>query len=97
MSRPGAWTKGQSGNPSGRKPGIDSLAEQIRKSATKKRRRELFDKMWSLAIETHDDPRVRVMAAEWLAKHGWPQEAKGVTTVITDGGKTVVRHEHIQS
>lgn len=91
------FKKGQSGNPRGRPKVGDSLAEQIRKSASKERRTKLFDRMWELAAEPHSDPHARVKAAEWLAKHGWPDEARGVTTVTTEGGKTVVKHEHVQS
>jgi hypothetical protein len=57
----------------------------------------LFDQMWALAVSAHPDPRARLAAAEWLAKHGWPDEARGVTTVTTEGGKTVVKHEHVTS
>ncbi len=87
----------QKGNTLGRgRPRLgDSLAEQIRKALTKEHRTKLFGQMMAMACEPHGDPRARVAAAEWLAKHGWPDEARGVTTVTTEGGKTIVRHEHI--
>lgn len=89
------FKKGASGNPRGRPKLGDSLAEQIRTSATKDRRAKLFDQMWLLAAEAHGDPHARIKAAEWLAKHGWPEEARGTTTVTTEGGKTIVEHKHI--
>lgn len=75
----------------------DSLAEQIRAALTPEHRAKLFDRMMAIACEPHNDPRARVAAAEWLAKHGWPDEHRGATTVTTEGGKTIVRHEHVQS
>lgn len=90
------FTKGQSGNPKGRPALGDSLAEQIRVSGTPERRGKLFDQMWALAAESHSDPNARVKAAEWLAKHGWPDETRGTTTVKSeDGGKIItVTHVH---
>ena len=91
----GGWVKGQSGNPQGRKPSGCSLAEQIQQSATPERMAKLFQHMWALVGEPHGDPRARIAAAEWVAKHGWPSEAGGKTTfkAEADGSVTVV-HEH---
>ena len=72
----GRFPKGVSGNPRGRPGRGDSLAEQIRKALTKRRRKALLDRMCDLACEPHGDTHARIKAAEWLAKHGWPDEAK---------------------
>ena len=37
---------------------------------------------------------VRIKAAESIAKHGWPDETRGQTTVTSDGGVTTVTHVH---
>jgi len=93
------WKKGQSGNPRGRLPNTDSLSELIRESATPERRQQMMQRMWALAAESHSDAHVRVKACEWLAKHGWPDESSGRTTVTMTPGEdgtsqlTVV-HEH---
>lgn len=91
-----AFQKGnQLGNRKGRPKSGDSLAEQIRKSASKERKKKLFDQMWMLASEPHSDPNARCKAAEWLAKHGWPEEARGnTTTVKAENGTVTVVHEH---
>lgn len=96
MARPGTFKPGQSGNPAGRKPLGDSLAEQIRESATGERREALMARMWVMV--TTEEPNVAIKAAEWLAKHGWPEEGRGVTTVKTDSaGNVSVIHEHLPS
>lgn len=97
MARPGTFKPGQSGNPAGRPPLGDSLAEQIRQVGTPQRRARLLESMWGIA-EGEKDLRVRIQAAEWLAKHGWPEEGRGVTTVKTDSaGNVSVIHEHLPS
>ncbi len=92
------WKKGESGNRKGRPPVNDSLAAQIRDALTPAHRKNLFIRMMAIACEPHDDPRSRVAAAEWLAKHGWPEEAKGnTTTVKAENGNVTVIHEHHES
>jgi hypothetical protein len=36
-----------------------------------------------MAIEPDTDPRVRISAMEWIAKHGWPGGTRGGTTTVT--------------
>lgn len=53
-------------------------------------------RMWVMV--TTEEPNVAIKAAEWLAKHGWPEEGRGVTTVKTDSaGNVSVIHEHLPS
>lgn len=83
----------QYGNRKGRPKLGDSLAELIRQSGSRDRRKALLDRMWADATSA-EDGHLRVKAAEWLAKHGWPEEARGTTTVKTEGGVTTVTHVH---
>jgi hypothetical protein len=90
------FVKGKSGNPKGRPPIGDSLADQIRLAGTPELRAEMLEKMWTLAAKPHDDPRSRIAACEWLARHGWPEEASGKTTVKTDkAGNITVEHTYL--
>jgi hypothetical protein len=93
MRNNGRFVKGVSGNPAGRPPG-ESLAEQIRTAGTPEIRRRMLEKMLALAADPHEDSHVRIEAAEWIAKHGWPDETRGQTTVTSDGGVTTVTHVH---
>jgi hypothetical protein len=71
------------------------LAELIRAAAGQQNRLErLIDCIWALAIEPHDDPRIRISAAEWLAKHGWPEESRGKTMVTAETGTLTIVHEY---
>lgn len=90
-----SWKKGQSGNPNGRPRCGDSLAEQIRAAGTPERRKGLLDRMWEIACAPHPDTHARIKAADWIARHGWPEEARGQTTVTTDGQVTTVTHVYI--
>jgi hypothetical protein len=54
----------------------------------------MSNKMWALAAAPHDDAHARIKACEWIAKHGWPDETRGGTTVTSDGGVTTVTHIH---
>jgi hypothetical protein len=89
------WQKGQSGNPRGRKTAGEALCEQIRRAITPEDRAKMFAQLRLLACEPHGDPHARIKAAEWIAKHGWPEEARGQTTVTTDGRTTTVTHVYI--
>lgn len=86
----------QFGNRKGRPKSGDSLAEQIRAEGDPARRKGMIGRMWDIAAEPHGDVNARVKAAEWLAKHGWPEEARGQTTVETDGKITTVTHIHVK-
>src|SRR6478672_6750152 len=89
------WKPRQSGNRNGR-PGVGrSLAELIRTAGGQQNRLgRLIDCVWALAIEPHDDPRIRISAAEWLAKHGWPEESRGKTMVTAETGPVTIVHEY---
>jgi hypothetical protein len=91
----GRFAPGTSGNPRGR-PGVgQSLAELIRTSGGEQDRlQRLVDQVWKMAIEPHTDPRVRISAMEWIAKHGWPNESRSGTTVTSSNGITTVTHIH---
>jgi hypothetical protein len=91
----GRFAPGTSGNPRGR-PGVgQSLAELIRTSGGEQDRlKRLVDQVWAMAIEPHADPRLRISAMEWIAKHGWPEESRGTTTVTADTGPVTIVHEH---
>lgn len=90
------FQKGQSGNPHGRPKLGNSLAERIRLAGEANGwDEETIAQMWTLAAKPHSDAHARIKAAEWIAKHGWPDEAKGTTTIKTDAqGNTTVTHVH---
>jgi len=54
----------------------------------------MLQKLWALAADPHEDSQVRIKAAEWIAKHGWPDETRGGTTITSEGGVTTVTHIH---
>ena len=92
----GQFAKGSSGNPNGRPP-VESPAEQIRAAGTPEIRRRMLEKLWALAADPHEDSQVRIKAAEWIAKHGWPDEDRGGMTVTNEGGTTTVVHPDIRT
>lgn len=89
------WSKGESGNRKGRPRKGESLADLIRCGATPVEKAAMVKRMWALAKDKKA-PHLAIKAAEWLAKHGWPEEARGVVSVETDdtGKVTRVIHEY---
>ena len=85
----------QLGNRAGRPRKGDSLAEAIRARFDAKKRSEAIDKIADLTTHAHDNPLARIKAFECLAKHGWPDEAKGELTLVTDDARPIrIVHEH---
>lgn len=84
------FSKGKSGNPLGRPKKGDSLAEAIRSRWASASRKKAIDAIARKA-ESGD-----TIAFQSLAKHGWPDEAKGeVNLSFPDATSVQVIHKHV--
>ena len=63
----------------------DSLAEQIRTALDPESRKTMLGNMVQRAVQVEDHERA-MKACEWIAKLGWPEEAKGWSVQIQSDG-----------
>jgi hypothetical protein len=88
------WIKGISGNPRGRPPLDQSLAECIRATFTPELRHQAVKEITDLAARPDTDPYLRLKALELLAKFGWPDESRrslSAVSINADVGPVVVQ------
>lgn len=84
------FQKGKSGNPRGRPRKGDSLAEAIRARWKPESRRKAIDAIAKKA-DTGD-----LQAFGTLAKHGWPDEAKGELSInLPEATHVQIVHKHV--
>jgi len=84
------------GNRRGRPKRGDSLRDLIQHEGGKDGKLKMVRRMWTLAGDPHDRPDIAIKASEWLAKHGWPEEAKSFEMHFPDAKAVTVIHEHVE-
>lgn len=87
------WKKGQSGNPKGRPPAGQSIAEYIRGLAGADGR-VYVDQLHALATLAHNNPMIRVKALEVLMKRGWGDYPQSIDLSASQGLPVRVIHEY---
>lgn len=91
------WKPGQSGNPRGRRPLVETFAELVRKLGSEEGKqdgRRYIDQLVYVATQPHRDTKARIQALTILIERGWgkaPQDLNINAQVATLDAASLAR------